>query len=80
MKKVSITAQIITDKVLKADLLPLEMLLGRKNLEQVVELVLLTHAKMRADQSREARGMKPNMYDPKLGHYRPMTDEEQDNA
>jgi len=77
--KISLTAQLITDKVLKADLLPLELLLGRKNLEQVVELVLLTHAKMRADQSRDIRGMTPTKFDPIMGHQRTMTDEELDN-
>jgi hypothetical protein len=78
MRKVSLTAQIITDKLVKADILPLELLLGRKNLEQVVELVLLINHQL-AGTAPNPRGMTPNKFDPKLGHQRTMTDEELDN-
>jgi len=34
---------------------------------------------MRADQSRDIRGMTPTKFDPIMGHQRTMTDEELDN-
>lgn len=79
--KPSLTAQIITDKLLKEDPFNMAVLLGRPNLEKLVDIVLLLQEKLRADSSgATVRGMAPAIYDPKLKRNRTLTDEELDNA
>ena len=81
MRKASLTAQLIADKLLREDPFNLVVLLGRPNTEKLIDFVLVLADKVRHDLDKtHTRGLAAQSYDPKLKRKRKLTDEELDNA
>jgi hypothetical protein len=81
MRKASLTAQLIADKLLREDPFNLVVLLGRPNTEKMIDFVLRIADSVRADLDKKStRGLAPTKYDPAQRRQVKITDEELDNA
>jgi hypothetical protein len=79
--KPSLTAQLITDRLLRQDPFNLAVLLGRPTLEKLVDFIIALHDQVRADLDKKStRGLAPTKYNPTQRRQVKITDEELDNG